>query len=104
MSPPARSATLTCPEPSPSAPDAGQALTLRPFPNTDLVAGCTLALFAVVVTRTGAAPGLQPLGDLPDAGGCHLAQFKSLSPQELQAFKRAKDAFVSLPTAPPAAG
>lgn len=26
-----------------------------------------------------------------------MAQFKSLSPQALQAFKRAKDAFVSLP-------
>uniref|UniRef100_A0A452UZE8 Interferon lambda-3-like n=1 Tax=Ursus maritimus TaxID=29073 RepID=A0A452UZE8_URSMA len=34
-----------------------------------------------------------PLGVLPDARGCHLAQFQSLSPQELQAFKKAKDIF-----------
>ncbi|XP_029780149.1 interferon lambda-3-like [Suricata suricatta] len=59
----------------------------------DLAAGCGLALIAVVVMGTGAFPGPQPLGDLPDAGGCHLARFKSLSPQELQAFKRAKDTF-----------
>lgn len=29
-----------------------------------------------------------------------MSQFKSLAPQELKAFKRAKDALVSLPTAP----
>ncbi|XP_039104758.1 interferon lambda-3-like [Hyaena hyaena] len=52
-----------------------------------------LALIAVVVTGTGAAAGPQPLRHLPDAGGCNLAQFKSLSPQELQAFKKAKDTF-----------
>ena len=40
---------------------------------------------------------------LPPARGCHMAQFKSLSPQELQAFKTARDAFVSLST-PPAVG
>uniref|UniRef100_A0ABI7YFJ7 Uncharacterized protein n=1 Tax=Felis catus TaxID=9685 RepID=A0ABI7YFJ7_FELCA len=38
-----------------------------------------------VQTGTGAVPGPQPLGALLDAGGCQLAQFKSLSPQELRA-------------------
>ncbi|XP_047690608.1 interferon lambda-3-like [Prionailurus viverrinus] len=51
----------------------------------DLAVGRTLALFAMVQTGTGAVPGPQPLGALLDAGGCHLAQFKSLSPQELRA-------------------
>lgn len=61
--------------------------------------GCTLVLVLMTVapSRTGAVPVPSPLGALPGARGCHMAQFKSLSPQELQAFKRAKDAFVSLP-------
>lgn len=59
--------------------------------------GCVLVLTAVVLTATGAVPFPKPLGVLADAQGCHLAQFQSLSPQELQAFKRAKDTFVSLP-------
>lgn len=33
-----------------------------------------------------------------------MAQFKSLSPQEMKAFRRAKDALVSVPTAPPPGG
>uniref|UniRef100_A0A667IZY5 Interferon lambda-3-like n=1 Tax=Lynx canadensis TaxID=61383 RepID=A0A667IZY5_LYNCA len=48
------------------------------FRITDPAVGRTLALIAMV-------PGPQPLGALLDAGGCHLAQFKSLSPQELRA-------------------
>ncbi|XP_025770615.1 interferon lambda-3-like [Puma concolor] len=47
--------------------------------------GRTLALIAMVQTGTGAVSGPQPLGALLDAGGCHLAQFKSLSPRELRA-------------------
>uniref|UniRef100_A0A452QDJ6 Interferon lambda 1 n=1 Tax=Ursus americanus TaxID=9643 RepID=A0A452QDJ6_URSAM len=62
------------------------------------VVGCMLV--TMVLTGAGAVPGPKPLGVLPDARGCHLAQFQSLSPQELQAFKKAKDIFVSLPAAP----
>ncbi|KAL2763253.1 interferon lambda-2 precursor [Daubentonia madagascariensis] len=60
----------------------------------DMAGGCTLALvlMAVVLTRTGAVPVPRPLRALVDARGCHMAQFKSLSPKELQAFRRAKDA------------
>nr|CAB0000137.1 TPA: interferon 1IB1 [Tupaia belangeri] len=50
-----------------------------------------LMLMAVLLTRTRAVPVPRPSKDLPDASGCHIGQFKSLSPQELQAFKRAKD-------------
>ncbi|NIG60763.1 interferon lambda-2-like [Pontoporia blainvillei] len=62
---------------------------------TDVAPGCTLLLVLMTVapSRTGAAPVPSPVGALPGARGCHMAQFKSLSPQELQAFKRAKDAF-----------
>ncbi|XP_060505772.1 interferon lambda-3-like [Panthera onca] len=51
----------------------------------DPAVGRTLVLIAMVQTGTGAVPGPQPLGTLLDAGGCPLAQFKSLSPQELRA-------------------
>ncbi|XP_032181904.1 interferon lambda-3 [Mustela erminea] len=59
----------------------------------DMAVGCLLVLIAMVLTRTEAVPGPKPLGVFPDAGGCHLAQFQSLSPQERQAFKKAKDTF-----------
>ncbi|XP_057568722.1 interferon lambda-3-like [Hippopotamus amphibius kiboko] len=59
--------------------------------------GCTRLLLLMLMTealsRTGAVPVPSPLRALPGAGGCRMAQFKSLSPQELQAFKRAKDTF-----------
>uniref|UniRef100_A0A8C8XAU1 Interferon lambda-3-like n=1 Tax=Panthera leo TaxID=9689 RepID=A0A8C8XAU1_PANLE len=58
---------------------------MKAFVTTDLAVGRTLVLIAMVQTGTGAVPGPQPLGALLDAGGCHLAQFKSLSPQELRA-------------------
>ncbi|XP_073913794.1 interferon lambda-3-like [Castor canadensis] len=51
-----------------------------------------LILMATVLTRRRAVSASRPFRVLLDAGDCHLAQFKSLSPQELQAFKRAKDA------------
>uniref|UniRef100_A0A452F5Z2 Interferon lambda-3-like n=1 Tax=Capra hircus TaxID=9925 RepID=A0A452F5Z2_CAPHI len=51
--------------------------------------GCTL----VLVLMTGAVPVPSAPKALPPARGCHMAQFKSLSPQELQAFKTARDAF-----------
>lgn len=54
-------------------------------------------LMATVQIRTGAVPVSRTLGVSPDARDCPMAQFKSLSPQELQTFKTAKDAFVSLP-------
>lgn len=56
-----------------------------------------LLLLTTGMTSTGAVPAPAPLRTLPGARGCHMAQFKSLSPQELKAFKRAKDALVSLP-------
>uniref|UniRef100_A0A8C3WY21 Interferon lambda-3-like n=1 Tax=Catagonus wagneri TaxID=51154 RepID=A0A8C3WY21_9CETA len=61
----------------------------------DMALGGSLVpvLMTVALTRTGAVPVPAALGALPGARGCHLAQFKSLSPQALQAFKRAKDAF-----------
>ncbi|XP_032246567.1 interferon lambda-3-like [Phoca vitulina] len=58
-----------------------------------MAVGCLLVLMIMALTRAGAVPGPKPLGVLPDASGCHLAQFQSLSPQELQAFRRAKDTF-----------
>ncbi|XP_047647689.1 interferon lambda-3-like [Phacochoerus africanus] len=58
-----------------------------------LVLVLVLVLMTVALPRTGAVPVPEALRALPGARGCHLAQFKSLSPQALQAFKRAKDAF-----------
>ncbi|XP_065776656.1 interferon lambda-3-like [Muntiacus reevesi] len=59
--------------------------------------GCTLVLVLMLLTaalsRTGAAPVPSASRAVPPARGCHMAEFKSLSPQELQAFKTAKDAF-----------
>uniref|UniRef100_H0XJU8 Uncharacterized protein n=2 Tax=Otolemur garnettii TaxID=30611 RepID=H0XJU8_OTOGA len=62
---------------------------------TDMAGGCVLVLvlLATVLTRTGAILVAKPLTALPEAKGCHLAQFKSFSPKELQAFKRIKDVF-----------
>ncbi|XP_008055771.1 interferon lambda-3-like [Carlito syrichta] len=59
-----------------------------------MVRGCTLLLLlmATVLTRAGAGPVARTPRAHPHARDCHIAQFKSLSPQELQAFKRAKDA------------
>ncbi|XP_012512469.1 PREDICTED: interferon lambda-3-like isoform X1 [Propithecus coquereli] len=60
----------------------------------DMAAGCmpVLVLMAVALTRTAAIPVTRHLRAVSDARGCHIAQFKSLSPKELQAFKMAKDA------------
>ncbi|EPQ20330.1 Interleukin-28B [Myotis brandtii] len=62
----------------------------------DLAVGCTLVLvlmmMASVLTRTGAAPAPTPPRTHLGARGCHMGQFKSLSPQEMKAFKRVKDA------------
>ncbi|XP_049758425.1 interferon lambda-3-like [Elephas maximus indicus] len=57
--------------------------------------GCLLVLMlmATMLTMTETVPTPTPSRAPLDARGCHIAQFKSLSPQELQAFKRAKDAF-----------
>ncbi|EHB15843.1 Interleukin-28B [Heterocephalus glaber] len=62
----------------------------------DPAGGCVLLLLlmAMVLTRTGAVPVSSALSVSSDARHCHVAQFKSLSPLELQAFKSAKDAFV----------
>ncbi|KAM9226331.1 interferon lambda-3-like, partial [Dugong dugon] len=67
----------------------------RPGMKLDKAMGCllTLVLMATMLTMTGAVPTPIPRGTLLDARGCHIAQFKSLSPQELQTFKRAKDTF-----------
>ncbi|ELK31984.1 Interleukin-28B [Myotis davidii] len=62
----------------------------------DLAVCCTLVLvlmlMASVLTRTGAAPAPTPPRTLLGARGCHMGQFKSLSPQEMKAFKRVKGA------------
>ncbi|XP_073652922.1 interferon lambda-3 [Tursiops truncatus] len=80
---------------SPSPPRRPPSPHLLSFLNTDVAPGCRLLLVLMTVapSGTGAVPVPSPLGALPGARGCHMAQFKSLSPQELQAFKRAKDAF-----------
>ncbi|XP_034339620.1 interferon lambda-3 [Arvicanthis niloticus] len=51
-----------------------------------------LLLLAAVLTRTQADPVPRATRSPMEAKDCHIAQFKSLSPQELQAFKRARDA------------
>ncbi|XP_006871594.1 PREDICTED: interferon lambda-3 [Chrysochloris asiatica] len=57
-----------------------------------MAVGCLLMLMATLLTMTGAAPTPTPSRALLDTRGCNMAKFKSLSPQELRAFKRAKDA------------
>ncbi|XP_057608446.1 interferon lambda-2-like [Chionomys nivalis] len=51
-----------------------------------------LLLLAAVLTGTRAHPVPRDTRLPTDAKECHLARFKSLPPQELQAFKKAKDA------------
>ncbi|XP_059521503.1 interferon lambda-3-like [Myotis daubentonii] len=60
----------------------------------DLAVCCALVLMLMttVLTSTGAVPVTTPLPTLLGARGCDMAQFKSLSPQEMKAFRRAKDA------------
>ncbi|KAM6223683.1 interferon lambda-3-like [Rhynchocyon petersi] len=59
----------------------------------DKAVGCLLVLMlTALLTRTGAVPTPAPREALRDARGCHIAQFKSLSPKELQTFQKAKDA------------
>ncbi|XP_045702600.1 interferon lambda-3-like [Phyllostomus hastatus] len=60
----------------------------------DLPVGCMLVLMLMTMelTRMGAVPAPTPLSTLPGASGCSMAQFKSLPPQEMKAFRRAKDA------------
>ncbi|KAM9226330.1 interferon lambda-3-like [Dugong dugon] len=67
----------------------------RPEMKLEKAVGCLLALMqmAAMLTVTGAVPTPIPSGALLDARGCLIAQFKSLSPRELQAFKTAKDTF-----------
>ncbi|KAM5297482.1 interferon lambda-3-like [Glossophaga mutica] len=80
--------------PPPSAPDTVCALICLSFCDTDLPVGCMLVLMLMttVLTRTGAVPAPTPLSALPGARGCPMAQFKFLSPQDMKAFRRAKDA------------
>ncbi|XP_042123664.2 interferon lambda-2 [Peromyscus maniculatus bairdii] len=51
-----------------------------------------LLLLAAVLTGTRADPVPRATRLPPDAKDCHRARFKSLSPQVLQAFRKAKDA------------
>ncbi|XP_004617351.2 interferon lambda-3 [Sorex araneus] len=51
-----------------------------------------LMLGTALLTGTGTLAAPHPPKTLTDPKGCQLAQFQSLSPQELQAFRRAKDA------------
>uniref|UniRef100_G1Q6T3 Uncharacterized protein n=2 Tax=Myotis lucifugus TaxID=59463 RepID=G1Q6T3_MYOLU len=61
---------------------------------TGLAVCCALVLMLMttVLTSTGAVPVITPLATLLGARGCDMAQFKSLSPQEMKAFRRAKAA------------
>ncbi|XP_045702596.1 interferon lambda-3-like [Phyllostomus hastatus] len=60
----------------------------------DLPVGCMLVLMLMTMelTRMGAVPVPTPLSALPGARSCSMAQFKSLPPQDMKAFRRAKDA------------
>ncbi|KAM5207542.1 interferon lambda-3-like [Hipposideros larvatus] len=60
-----------------------------------MATGCMLLLMLLttVLTSTGAVPVPKPL---PGARGCHMAQFKSLHPEEVKVFRRAKDALEEL--------
>ncbi|XP_053523501.1 interferon lambda-3-like [Artibeus jamaicensis] len=71
----------------------GQSATCAPAA-ADLPVGCMLVLMlmTMVLTRTRAVPVPTPLSALPGARGCPLAQFKSLPPEDMKAFRRAKDA------------
>lgn len=93
------------PHPEPPAPSLSSPVLLPP---TGLAAGCApgllLLLLTTVLSSTRAGPVPAPLRTLPGAAGCHMAQFKSLPPRELRAFRKAKDALVSVPTAPAAVG
>ncbi|XP_051018000.1 interferon lambda-2-like [Acomys russatus] len=51
-----------------------------------------LLLLAVVLTRTSAVPAPRASRLPPEAKDCHIGRFKSLSPQEVLAFKNAQDA------------
>lgn len=97
--------------PLPRAPSSAPDFAVHPliFPSlrdTDVAGVCmlVLVLMTAVLTGTGAGPVPRRHRALPGARGCHIAQYKSLSPGERLAFKNATDAFVSLPTAPPAVG
>ncbi|XP_004710367.2 interferon lambda-3 [Echinops telfairi] len=54
-------------------------------------------LMAPLLTVTGAAPTPPPSRAPLNTRGCHLTQYKSLSPGELQAFKKAQDALERTP-------
>ncbi|XP_004859222.1 interferon lambda-2 [Heterocephalus glaber] len=61
----------------------------------DPAGGCVLLLLLLlctVQTRSGEVPVPRPLSVSPDARGCHVAQLQSLSLEERQAFKTAKEA------------
>ncbi|EHB15844.1 Interleukin-28B [Heterocephalus glaber] len=63
----------------------------------DPAGGCVLLLLLLlctVQTRSGEVPVPRPLSVSPDARGCHVAQLQSLSLEERQAFKTAKEALV----------
>lgn len=92
--PPLRSPPLSPPVTGRGPP--AHLLTRLSFPLADVASGCTLVLTLLLMglSRTGAVPVPTPL---PAARGCQMAQFKSLSPQELNTFRRARDALVSLP-------
>ncbi|XP_027293378.2 interferon lambda-3-like [Cricetulus griseus] len=53
-----------------------------------------LLLLAAVLTGTRAAPVPRPTRLPPDAKDCHIARFKSLSPQEREAFLKATVAII----------
>ncbi|XP_075392764.1 interferon lambda-3-like [Tenrec ecaudatus] len=65
----------------------------------DMAVGSLLALMlmAPLLTVTGAAPTPPPSRAPLNARRCHITEYKSLSPGELQAFKKAQDALEMSP-------
>ncbi|XP_012586041.1 PREDICTED: interferon lambda-3 [Condylura cristata] len=63
---------------------------MRTRPDVAWASLLVLVLVLTIPVLTGTAAG--PVPEAPGARGCPAAQLKSLSPGELQAFKRAKDA------------
>ncbi|XP_055991656.1 interferon lambda-3-like [Sorex fumeus] len=58
----------------------------------DVSALVMLMLGTALLTETGTLAAPQPPKTLTDPKGCQLAHLQSLSPEEMQAFRRAKDA------------
>ncbi|XP_042523716.1 interferon lambda-2-like [Dipodomys spectabilis] len=95
---PSRPASRQPGEPGSSAPEAPLQTDAR---GTDDMAGrhrlLLMWMMAWALGNAQAAPVTKALGTQPSARDCHLGHLRSLSPQVLQTFKRAKDALEQYP-------